>query len=92
MHIVVNSAAIGRFAPILDVPEDEWDETMRTNLKSVYLSCRAFIPRMVAAGGGVFVNISSVNAAVANPSSGRLCGQQGRDQRAHAKHRAGLRP
>ena len=68
VHIVVNSAAIGRFAPILEVPEDEWDETMRTNLKSVYLSCRAFIPRMVAAGGGVFVNISSVNAAVANPS------------------------
>ncbi len=63
-------AAIGRFAPILEVREDEWDETMRTNLKSVYLTgCHAFIPRMVDAGGGVFVNISSVNAEVANPSS-----------------------
>ena len=41
---------------------------MRTNLKSVYLSCQTFIPRMIAAGGGVFVNISSVNASVANPS------------------------
>ncbi len=67
-HIVVNSAATGRFAPILDISEDEWDATMRTNLKSVYLSCQTFIPRMVAAGGGVFVNVSSVNAAVANPS------------------------
>src|SRR5579863_9372409 len=68
VHIVVNSAATGRFAPILDVPEEEWDETMRTNLKSVYFSCQTFIPRMIAAGGGAFVNISSVNATVANPS------------------------
>jgi NAD(P)-dependent dehydrogenase (short-subunit alcohol dehydrogenase family) len=52
VHIVVNSAATGRFAPILDIPEDEWDETMRTNLKSVYFSCQTFIPRMIAAGGG----------------------------------------
>jgi 3-oxoacyl-[acyl-carrier protein] reductase len=68
VHIVVNSAATGRFAHILDVPEEEWDETMRTNLKSVYFSCQTFIPRMIAAGGGVFVNISSVNGSIANPS------------------------
>ncbi|HEY3624158.1 MAG TPA: SDR family oxidoreductase [Roseiarcus sp.] len=68
VHIVVNSAATGRFAPILDIPEDEWDETMRTNLKSVYFSCQTFIPRMIAAGGGVFVNVSSVNGSIASPS------------------------
>ena len=68
VHIVVNNAATGRFAPILDIPEEEWDETMRTNLKSVYFSCQTFIPRMIAAGGGVFVNISSVNGSIASPS------------------------
>jgi NAD(P)-dependent dehydrogenase (short-subunit alcohol dehydrogenase family) len=68
VHVVVNSAATGRFAHILDVPEEEWDETMRTNLKSVYFSCQTFIPRMMASGGGVFVNISSVNGSIANPS------------------------
>jgi NAD(P)-dependent dehydrogenase (short-subunit alcohol dehydrogenase family) len=68
VHIVVNSAAIGHFAHLLEVTEEQWDETMRTNLKSVYLSCQTFIPGMIAAGGGVFVNISSVNASVANPS------------------------
>jgi NAD(P)-dependent dehydrogenase (short-subunit alcohol dehydrogenase family) len=41
---------------------------MRTNLKSVYFSCQTFIPRMMASGGGVFVNISSVNGSIANPS------------------------
>ena len=68
VHIVVNSAAKGHFAHLLEVTEEQWDETMRTNLKSVYLSCQTFIPSMIAAGGGVFVNISSVNASVANPS------------------------
>jgi len=68
VHIVVNSAAIGHFAHVLEVTDEQWDETMRTNLKSVYLSCQAFIPGMIAAGAGVFVNISSVNASVANPS------------------------
>ena len=68
VHVVVNSAAIGRFARILDIPEEEWDETLRTNLKSVYFSCQTFIPRMITAGGGVFVNISSVNGSIANPS------------------------
>lgn len=68
VDIVVNSAAIGHFAHLLEITEEQWDETMRTNLKSVYLSCQTFIPRMIAAGGGVFVNISSVNASVANPS------------------------
>lgn len=65
--IVVNNAAIARWANILEVTEEQWDETMRTNLKSVYFSCQAFIPRMIARGGGAFVNISSVNSLIANP-------------------------
>src|SRR5579863_935371 len=68
VHIVVNSAAIGHFAHILEIEEEQWDETMRINLKSVYFSCQTFVPRMIAAGGGVFVNISSVNSLIANPS------------------------
>jgi NAD(P)-dependent dehydrogenase (short-subunit alcohol dehydrogenase family) len=68
VNIVVNSAAKGRFAHILELTEEDWDDTIRTNLKSVYFSCQTFIPRMIAAGGGVFVNISSINASIANPS------------------------
>src|SRR5438552_3187461 len=56
VDIVVNSAARGRFAQFLDVTEDQWDETLRINLKSVFFSCQTFLPRMIAAGGGVFVN------------------------------------
>jgi NAD(P)-dependent dehydrogenase (short-subunit alcohol dehydrogenase family) len=67
VDIVVNNAAVARWLDILEITEEEWDETMRTNLKSVYFSCQTFIPIMVARGGGVFVNISSVNGLIANP-------------------------
>jgi 3-oxoacyl-[acyl-carrier protein] reductase len=66
--IVVNSAATGKWANVLDLTEEEFDLTLRTNLKSVYFSFQTFIPAMVERGGGVFVNISSVNGLIANPA------------------------
>ncbi len=65
--IVVNNAAVGRFANVLQVTEQEWDNTQRTNVKSVFHSFRTFLPEMIERGGGVFVNISSVNGLIANP-------------------------
>jgi 3-oxoacyl-[acyl-carrier protein] reductase len=67
VDIVVNSAASAHWANILEVTEEEWDNTLAVNLKSVYFSCQTFIPRMIERGGGVFVNISSVNGLIANP-------------------------
>lgn len=67
VDIVVNSSATAHWANILELTEEEWDETMAVNLKSVYFSCQSFIPQMIERGGGVFVNISSVNGLIANP-------------------------
>src|SRR4051812_37357741 len=68
VDVVVNNAAVGKWANVLQLSEDEFDATMRTNLKSVLFSFQTFIPDMVERGGGVFVNISSVNGLVANPN------------------------
>jgi 3-oxoacyl-[acyl-carrier protein] reductase len=68
VDIVVNNAATGQWANVLQVSEEEWDDTLRTNLKSVFFSFRTFIPGMVERGRGVFVNISSVNGLIASPS------------------------
>jgi NAD(P)-dependent dehydrogenase (short-subunit alcohol dehydrogenase family) len=68
VDIVVNNAAAGKWANVLEVSEEQWDATLRTNLKSVYFSFQTFIPEMIERGGGVFVNISSVNGLIANPS------------------------
>jgi len=66
--IPATPAAAGQWANVLEVSEEQWDATLRTNLKSVYFSFQTFIPEMIERGGGVFVNISSVNGLIANPS------------------------
>lgn len=33
---------------ILDCKEDDWDFTMNTNVRSMYLMCKAFLPKVTA--------------------------------------------
>jgi NAD(P)-dependent dehydrogenase (short-subunit alcohol dehydrogenase family) len=66
--VVVNNAATANFVHLFDLSESVFDATLRTNLKSALFSFQTFIPGMVERGGGVFVNISSVNGLVANPN------------------------
>ena len=45
---------------ITDVDLAEWDRLMNTNLKSMMLTSRFAIPRMIESGGGSIINISSI--------------------------------
>ena len=61
VDILVNNAANGGSGPsLLDSDETRWDEIVDTNLKSVYLCCRAMGPGMIERGRGNIINISSV--------------------------------
>lgn len=60
LDILVNNAGIGVFRSVGDLQADEWHETLRTNLDSVYYFCHQAIPRFKQAGGGFIVNISSL--------------------------------
>ncbi len=62
--LLLNNAAIAQYAPFMEVTEELWDETLRVNLKSVYLCSRAAIPGMMRNGGGSIVNMASVQAFV----------------------------
>lgn len=68
IDIVVNSAAAGGHNTILSLTEDEWHRTIGVNLTAVYYSCQTLLPQMIERGAGVFVNVSSVNGLIANPS------------------------
>jgi NAD(P)-dependent dehydrogenase (short-subunit alcohol dehydrogenase family) len=60
-----NNAGIeGAQAPTAESSLDNWDRTLAVNLTGVYLCMRAEIPRMLANGGGVIVNNSSVAGLV----------------------------
>jgi NAD(P)-dependent dehydrogenase (short-subunit alcohol dehydrogenase family) len=53
LNILVNNAGIGGPAgPLHSLPPHEWDAIMNTNLRGVFYCIRAFVPLMIAAGGG----------------------------------------
>jgi len=54
-----NAGIILRNRTIEATTEDEWDATMDTNVKSIYLMSRAALPHLRAMGGGAIVNTSS---------------------------------
>ena len=60
IDVVVNDAAMMTFAPIIDLPDDQWEKVMSVNLRSLFLFCKYSVPHMRR--GGSFVNISSVHA------------------------------
>jgi len=62
--LLLNNAGIAQYKHFLEVTEELWDETLRVNLKSVYLCSRAAIPGMMRNGGGSIVNMASVQAFV----------------------------
>lgn len=60
IDILVNNAAIdGPAVPFPEVKEEDWDEVMRVDLKSVFIFCKAVIGHMLARGYGKIINISS---------------------------------
>lgn len=59
VDVLVNNAGIIQEKPFLETSEDDWDRMLVTDLKSVFLTSRAFLPGMVARGRGVIINIAS---------------------------------
>jgi 3-oxoacyl-[acyl-carrier protein] reductase len=59
IDILVNNAGQARRLSVDEVTEDDWDQTMSINLKSVFLVTRAVLPHMRAQKWGRIVNVSS---------------------------------
>jgi 3-oxoacyl-[acyl-carrier protein] reductase len=61
VDILVNNAGIGGFGgPLHQLPPEEWDRILNTNLRGVYYMVRAFAPMMIRARAGHIINISSL--------------------------------
>jgi NAD(P)-dependent dehydrogenase (short-subunit alcohol dehydrogenase family) len=59
VQILVNNAAINVMGSIFDYDPDNWDWCLRVNLSGPWYLCRATMPGMRDAGGGVIVNVST---------------------------------
>jgi len=70
LDYAVNNAGIeGQFVAIGDLPEDEWDRVLDTNLKGTFL-CMKYQSRAMLDGahGGAIVNVGSVNSFLGFPT------------------------
>lgn len=64
--VLVNNAGITRDTLLARMKEDQWDEVLDTNLKSVYRVSKACLKGMTKARHGRIINISSVVASMGN--------------------------
>jgi NAD(P)-dependent dehydrogenase (short-subunit alcohol dehydrogenase family) len=67
IDILVNNAAIQVEARLVDVTVEDFHRVVNVNLLGCLLFSRAVVPTMVARHAGVIVNLSSLNALVADP-------------------------
>jgi 3-oxoacyl-[acyl-carrier protein] reductase len=64
--VLVNNAGITRDNLMMRMKEEEWDDIMSTNLKSVYRLSKAVLRGMMKAKQGRIINITSVVGAMGN--------------------------
>lgn len=61
-----NAGVVGPLGPLTECDEERWNATVDINLKGIWLCMKYEIPRMLQAGGGAIVNMSSVVGLSAN--------------------------
>jgi NAD(P)-dependent dehydrogenase (short-subunit alcohol dehydrogenase family) len=59
---LINNAMASTRTPFAESTVDDFDLSMRVNVRSLYLLCHAVVPHMQRQGGGSIVNISSGGA------------------------------
>jgi NAD(P)-dependent dehydrogenase (short-subunit alcohol dehydrogenase family) len=62
VSVLVNNAGINVFRDPLEMTEADWRACMAVDLDGVWRCARAVLPGMIAAGGGVIVNIASTHS------------------------------
>jgi 2-keto-3-deoxy-L-fuconate dehydrogenase len=62
--VLFNCAGYVAHGSILDCDEEQWAFSVELNLRAMYRMIRAFLPGMIAAGGGSIINMASVASSV----------------------------
>jgi NAD(P)-dependent dehydrogenase (short-subunit alcohol dehydrogenase family) len=68
VDVLVNNAGIETIIPFLDITDQQWSDTVNTNLRGEWLGCQVFCRRAVDSGrAGSIVNIGSIQAGKVLP-------------------------
>ena len=77
VDLLVNNAGIEKQFPLLELPLEQWERVLRTNLTGTFLCLREAAKVMVATGGGAIVNMSSVHEFIPWPGFAHYCASKG---------------
>jgi NAD(P)-dependent dehydrogenase (short-subunit alcohol dehydrogenase family) len=67
VDILVNNAGMNIRKPMVEYTLDEWNTVLDTNLTSVFLVSRSFIPMMRGRGWGRIINLASMMSHISLP-------------------------
>ena len=73
IDVLVNNAGMVYFKSIVDTTEEEWNKTIDTNLKGVFLFTKEVLPYMIENKSGVIVNVSSGAGKSGFPNLSAYC-------------------
>jgi 3-oxoacyl-[acyl-carrier protein] reductase len=59
IDILVNNAGVAFNRKLIDTSEEEWDQTINSNLKGAFLFTKAVLPYMISNRSGVILNVNS---------------------------------
>lgn len=62
IDVWINNAGVVYVGDVSEMPDAEWERVLATNLTGCFYGCRAALRRMLSAGTGNIVNLSSVTA------------------------------
>ncbi len=77
IHILVNNAGIIRRVPLLDMPLEEWERVIRTDLTGVFVMTKPVVKNMIARGAGKVINICSMMSELGRDSVGAYAAAKG---------------
>ena len=77
IDILVNNAGIIRRVPLLEMPLDEWELVVKTDLTSAFIVSKAVVPHMIKRGGGKVINICSMMSELGRDSVGAYAAAKG---------------
>ena len=77
LDVFVHAIGTNDRTPVLDLPDDAWDDVLRLNLSSAFWSGQAAGRRMVEQGHGSLVFFSSVSGLLAHANHGPYAASKG---------------
>ena len=77
IDILVNNAGIIKRVPLLDMPLEDFEEVIRTDLTGVFVMSKPVVKSMIKRGGGKVINICSMMSELGRNSVGAYAAAKG---------------